>query len=299
MAAKTILITGASSGFGMLTARQLALAGHKVYASMPVERPAALKSYKELVTDHPVQTVVLDITSDKSCTDAVTKVLETTDKLDVLIHNAGGMCYGPAESFTPEAYARYMDLNCIGTQRLNRAVLPHMRKQKDGLIIWIGSSSTRGGTPPFLGPYFAAKAAMDSLAVTYSIELTRFGIETSIIVPGAFTKGTNHFAHAGQPDSPEVAEEYLGADKPYHGLGEEILTKLAGLEPEWADVGEVAREIVKVVAAEKGTRPFRVHVDPSNDGAEAVNELADQKRTDMYVKIGLQDLLEPAYNKSG
>ena len=71
------------------------------------------------------------------------------------------------------------------------------RRQRDGLLVWMGSSSSRGGTPPYLGPYFAAKAAEDALAVSYAAELSRFGIETTIAIPGSFTTGTNHFAHAG------------------------------------------------------------------------------------------------------
>jgi NAD(P)-dependent dehydrogenase (short-subunit alcohol dehydrogenase family) len=66
-------------------------------------------------------------------------------------------------------------------------------------LVWVSSSGVAGGTPPYLSPYFAAKASMDALAVLYARELTLWGIETSIIVPGAFTKGTNHFAHAGVP----------------------------------------------------------------------------------------------------
>jgi NAD(P)-dependent dehydrogenase (short-subunit alcohol dehydrogenase family) len=82
-------------------------------------------------------------------------------------------------------------------------------------VVWVSSSSTRGGTPPYLSPYFAAKAAMDSLAISYASELTRWGIETSIIVPGAFTKRTNHFVHAGAPADVERAAEY--SDGPYAG----------------------------------------------------------------------------------
>src|ERR687893_719673 len=95
----------------------------------------------------------------------------------------------------------------LSTQRVNRAALPHLRAQGHGLVLWVGSTSTRGGTPPYLAPYFAAKAAMDALAVSYAAELARFGIETSIIVPGSFTSGTNHFAHSGHPaDGPVVAD---------------------------------------------------------------------------------------------
>lgn len=294
MSAKRILITGASSGFGLMTARHLASAGHIVYASMLNEDAKAIQSFKELKSKHTVKPIILDVTSQQSCNDAVATILQNEKQLDVVVHNAGAMCFGPAESFTPETYIRYFDINCVGTQRLNRAFLPHMRSRRDGLIIWNSSTSTRGGTTPFLAPYFAAKAAMDSLAVTYSTELTRFGIETSIVVPGAFTRGTNHFAHAGQPDSKKIADEYLGEGKPYHGVSDEMLKKLARLEPEWADPEEIARQIVKIVDTEKGKRPFRVHVDPIDDGAEAVNEVADLKRQEMFERIGMEELLKPA-----
>lgn len=135
---------------------------------------------------------------------------------------------------------------------------------------------------------------MDSLVVTYATELTKFGIETSIVVPGAFTRRTSHFAHAGQPDSGEVSDEYLGEGKPYNGVLDEMLKKLAELEPEWADPEEVARQIVKIVETEKGKRPFRVHVDPIDDGAEAVNAVADRKRQEMFERLGMEELLKPA-----
>lgn len=107
-----------------------------------------------------------------------------------------GTCpLAPPNAFTPEQFAQLYDINVLSTQRVNRAALPQLRKQGRGLVLWVSSSSARGGTPPYLAPYFAAKAAMDSLAVSYASELTRWGVETSIIVPGAFTKGTNHFTH--------------------------------------------------------------------------------------------------------
>jgi NAD(P)-dependent dehydrogenase (short-subunit alcohol dehydrogenase family) len=82
----------------------------------------------------------------------------------VVIHNAGHMVFGPAEASTPQQLAELYDVNVVGTQRVNRSVLPHMRRQQQGLLIWISSSSSAGGTPPYLGPYFAVKAAMDALA---------------------------------------------------------------------------------------------------------------------------------------
>ena len=180
----------------------------------------------------------------------------------------------------------------LGTQRVNRAALPHLRRQHKGLLVWVGSSSTRGGTPPFLAPYFAAKAAMDALAVSYSTELALWGIETTIMVPGAFTKGTNHFAHSGKPSDQARVAEYEGG--PYAGIAEKALKGLAALEPADADPSEIARQIVRVVDLPFGKRPFRVHVDPSQDGAEIVNGVADRMRREMYCNIGLENLLHPA-----
>ena len=132
---------------------------------------------------------------------------------------------------------------------------------------------------------------MDALAVSYSTELALWGIETTIMVPGAFTKGTNHFAHAGAPSDQARAVAYEAG--PYAGIADKALKGLAGLEPADADPAEVAREIVRVVDAPFGKRPFRVHVDPSQDGAEIVNGVADRMRREMYRNIGLEDLLSP------
>jgi len=79
------------------------------------------------------------------------------------------------------------DVNVLSTQRVNRAALPQLRNRGMGSWFWVSSSSCAGERPPYLAPYFAAKAGMDALAVVYARELTRWGIETSIIVPGAFT----------------------------------------------------------------------------------------------------------------
>jgi len=165
-----------------------------------------------------------------------------------------------------------------------------------GLVIWVGSSSTRGGTPPYLAPYFAAKAGMDAMAVSYAGELARWNIETTVIVPGAFTSGTNHFANAGKPsDNARLSEYASGATAK---LGEEIMQGFARTAVPDSDVTEVANAIVKVVDTPFGKRPFRVHVDPANDGAEVVNGVADRVRSELLRNMGLGDLLHPAKGAS-
>jgi NAD(P)-dependent dehydrogenase (short-subunit alcohol dehydrogenase family) len=293
---QVIVITGASTGFGALAARALAQAGHTVYATMREttgRNAPQVAEAEHYATEHGVdlRTVELDVASAESVEAGIAKIIADTGRLDVVIHNAGHMSFGPAEAFTPEQFAELFDVNVLSTQRVNRAALPQLRKQGRGLVIWVSSSSARGGTPPYLSPYFAAKAAMDSLAVSYAAELARWGIETSIIVPGAFTKGTNHFAHSGSPADKVRAAEYDAG--PYAGVPEQALKGLASLEPADADVSAVAEAIVRIVDMPFGKRPFRAHIDPSHDGAEIVNGVADRVRAELFRRIGLEDLLSP------
>jgi len=222
----------------------------------------------------------------------IQEIIAKAGRLDVVIHNAGHMVFGPAEAFPPEQLAELYDVNVLSTQRMNRAALPVLRKQGKGLVIWVGSSSTRGGTPPYLAPYFAAKAGMDALAVSYAGELARWNIETTIVVPGAFTSGTNHFAHAGSPEDTARLKEYESG--PTANLTKQIMKCFELTAVPNADVSEVAKAIVKVVDMPFGTRPFRAHIDPANDGAEIVNGVADRVRAELLRNMKLADLLRPS-----
>jgi NAD(P)-dependent dehydrogenase (short-subunit alcohol dehydrogenase family) len=292
----TIVITGASSGFGSLAARALAKAGHIVYASMrdtAKHNAPQVDAAKQFSQENNVdlRTVELDVLSEESVNAAIQKIVRDNGRLDVVIHNAGHMVFGPLEAFTPQQLAELYDINVLSTQRVNRAALPQLRKQKQGLVIWVSSSSAAGGTPPYLAPYFAAKAGMDALAVVSARELTRWGIETSIVVPGAFTGGTNHFAHSGRPADTERAAEYDSG--PYKNFADDVMKGFASIVPPEADPAEVAEAIVKIVDTPFGKRPFRVHADPTQDGAEVVNMVCDRVRAELLRRIGLPDVLTP------
>jgi NAD(P)-dependent dehydrogenase (short-subunit alcohol dehydrogenase family) len=240
--------------------------------------------------------IELDVSSEKSIEAAIRQIVAEQGRLDVLMHNAGHMVFGPAEAFTPEQLAELYDINVLSTQRVNRVALPQMRKQHQGLLIWVSSSSSAGGTPPYLAPYFASKAGMDAMAVQYARELALWGIETSIIVPGAFTGGTNHFAHSGRPADKQRAAEYEAG--PYKGYEKKIQEAFAAIVPPDADAGAVADAIVKVVDAPFGKRPFRVHIDPTQDGADVAFAVMDRVRTEMLHRVGLSELLTPARAES-
>jgi NAD(P)-dependent dehydrogenase (short-subunit alcohol dehydrogenase family) len=289
-----ILITGAGSGIGKLSARALALAGHTVYATMRdvagrnAGRAAEARAWARThgADLHPLE---LDVLSQDSCDAAVAAVVAEQGRLDVVVQNAGHLVVGPTEAFTAEEVAQVLDTNFVGAHRVLRAALPRLRAQEAGLLLWISSTTTKGGFPPFLGPYGAAKAAMDSLAVSLSYEVARFGIETAIMVPGAFTRGTEHFPSAGKPRDAARAAAYAR----YDGVLDQVAERLDALTPPDADPQAVADELVRIVGLPRGRRPFRTVVDFVGDGAREVLEVAEAVRVDFARRIGIADLLVP------
>src|SRR5260370_409857 len=209
---KVIVITGASSGFGRLSANALAKAGHTVYASMrdtAGRNAPQAADVKKFAHDNKVdlRPIELDVSSEKSIETAIRQIVAEQGRLDVLMHNAGHMVFGPAEAFTPEQLAELYDINVLSTQRVNRVALPQMRKQRQGLLIWVSSSSSAGGTPPYLSPYFAPKAGMDAMAGQHAPARGVSGIRNSIIRYRAFTGGTKHFSpFRTSPDKQRPAE---------------------------------------------------------------------------------------------
>jgi NAD(P)-dependent dehydrogenase (short-subunit alcohol dehydrogenase family) len=290
-----ILITGAGSGIGKLSAQSLAQAGHIVYASIRdiggrnAGRAREMRAWAEAegVRLIPLE---LDVLSQASADAAVATIVREQGRLDVLVQNAGHLVVGPAEAFTDAETMAVLDTNFVGAHRVSRAALPQMRAQESGLLLWISSSTTKGGFPPFLGPYGAAKAAMDSLAVSMSYEVARFGIETSIVVPGAFTHGTEHFPSAGKPKDAVRNAAYAR----YDGVMDQVGERLSALTPPESDPQAVADELVRIVGLPHGQRPFRAVIDFVGDGAREVLEVAEAVRIDFARRIGIADLLAPS-----
>ena len=294
--AQVALVTGASSGFGRMIAGELAAAGLTAYASMRGTAGKNAGTVKDIAADAEskridLRTIELDVQDDVSVRSAVEDIIREHGRIDVLVHNAGHMVWGPTEAFTPEQLAELYDVNVLGTQRLNRAALPHMREARSGLLIWVSSTSVMGGIPPMLGPYFAAKAGMDQLAVCYARELAPFGIETAIVVPGAYTKGTNHFEHAGHPEDGQRADAYAKAWP--DDFADRMQKALAATDPSDSDPFEIGRAVAAIVQAPVGKRPFRTVIDPADDGAKVTFPVVDRIREQFLHRIGFAELLHP------
>ncbi len=293
---KVIVVTGAGTGMGRLAVRSLAAAGHTVYATMrdPDGRNAAkaedLRHHAHEV-GADLHVVELDVLSEESARAAVAAVLERSGRLDVVVHNAAHLFYGITEAFTPEQVLRAFDTNAVGALRVNRAALPAMRRQGSGLLLWVGSGTSMV-VPPFLAPYTAAKAAMDSFAESVSVEVARYGIETSIVMPGPFTQGTAHFANA-EP----ARDEHVAAD--YDRIADAVTEIGTATESLFApgvvqNVQAVADDIVRIVGLPHGRRPYRSSVDFSDFGDKPVSAVAEAQRERLLGRFGLADVLAPA-----
>jgi NAD(P)-dependent dehydrogenase (short-subunit alcohol dehydrogenase family) len=295
---KVIIVTGAADGIGRSTCNELARAGHTVYVSTWETKghdAHHAQDVEDFARKHGIdlRTIELDVSSEASANSTMETIVAESGRLDVVVHNVRQIVYGPAEAFTSEQLAELYDTNVLSTQRVNRAALPQLRKQGHGLLVWISSSCARGGSAPFLGAYASSKAALDALALSYAGELARWGIETTIVVPGAL--GPGHYLHSGRPHDPVRAEEY--ADGPTADLSEAALKGLARLSPRDADPQNVADAIVKVVEMPFGQRPLRIHFDPDDDGAAVVDGISDRARAELLRRIGLEDILKPAIIK--
>ena len=289
-----VVITGAGSGIGRLTAHALAEAGHTVYAGMRglgtrnaqrVDEIRAVASERKLDL-RPLELDVLDPASSQA---AAASVHAEHGGVDVLVHNAAHLYFGISEAFTPEQVARSFDTNVIGALRVNRAFLPAMRARRSGYLIWVGSGSSRV-VPPFLGAYTAAKAAFDSFAETIAYETVRFGIDTTIVMPGIFVEGTEHFPNAEFPEDADVQAEY-SAEYDSHLARNEEASRGMTLPGEEPAVQAVADEIVRAVALPPHRRPFRTTVDFTGVGDIPVNVVAAHVKTSFMQRFGMVDLL--------
>ncbi len=294
-----ILITGAATGIGNLTVRSLAADGHVVYASMRNLAGRNAEHARELLdlAQHDgvdIRVVELDVQSQESADAAVQAILAAVGRLDVVIHNAGHLYIGYVEAFTAEDIAHLFDINVIGLQRVNRAALPHMRGRRSGTLVYVGSTSTVS-VPPFLGPYVASKSAFDALAQITAYEVGQFGIETSIVMPGAFTQGTEHYPNASQASDQATTRAYAPLD-PMVARSEEAAE---GLFPPGvnADPISVAQEITRILTLPVGTKPFRSVIDFTDAGVkelrvDAVNAVTRRHQESFLSRMGFGALLE-------
>lgn len=223
---KVILITGASSGFGKATAELLAQRGHIVYGTSRTTK------------EHPsVHFLNMDVRDRESIASGVRQIIEKEGRIDVLVNNAGMGIGGSLELATPEEIDLQIGTNFMGCVNMCQAVLPHMRKQRQGRIINLSSIGGIMGLP-YQGYYSASKFAIEGFSEALSAEVKGFGITVSMFEPGDFATGFT----ASRKNSTLTLENEDYGDSFRRSLDLIEKEENGGLKPE-----VLARKIAKIV----------------------------------------------------
>ena len=278
---QVVLITGSSTGFGRLFAETLARKGHTVFATMrdPGGRNAKNASEIRALAEKdslPIHVLELDVTNDASVERAVDAAVAKGGRIDVAINNAGYYLSGLEEAVTTEQAQRLMDTNFLGSVRVNRAVLPRMRRQRSGVLIHISSGAGRVVLPS-TGFYCASKFALEALAEAYSYELAAQGIESVILEPGQYE--TPVFGNT-------VTAADLGRTDTY-GPAKEFPAKInAALSSTAGNAQEVADAVLRIIETPIGEKQLRYFVGPQDFGVDEINALSKRVQTSVLEAFG-------------
>ena len=279
---QVILITGASTGFGRLFTDTLARHGHTVFATMRDPRGRNANNAAEIrdlaeKDSLLIDVLELDVTDEASIERAVSAALAKAGRIDVVINNAGYVVSGLAETVTPEQARHLMDTNFLGPVRVNRSVLPHMRRQRSGVLMHISSAAGRL-VAPSMGFYSASKFALEALAEAYSYELAAQGIESVIVEPG-------------QHDTPVFGNTVTGADEARaasYGAFRDLPAKIqAVLSSSAANAQEVADVVLRIIDTPPGEKQLRYLVSAESFGIDQINALSEQVQANLLGAFGL------------
>lgn len=255
---KTILITGANSGFGKILAEQLSSkTEYNIIATMRNTISSNSEAKKELEKLPNVEVLELDVTSEKEVNIITHQIFQKHESIDILINNAGVFGGGLLEAHSIEQIQKLFDVNVYAPLRLMKAVLPSMRNQQDGLIINL-SSMLGFFSIPLNSVYCASKSALEALVTGSYSELIQKGVENILIEPGSFP--TELYQKAGiKADLKEVTESYDGmAEQMTEYANSAVYGALQKHNP---NPNNVVKKIIDLIEMEKGTRPMRNPID--------------------------------------
>ncbi|WP_102346762.1 oxidoreductase [Bacillus sp. Marseille-P3661] len=181
------IVTGASSGFGLLTSVALAREGYKVIATMRnLDKSEKLLTFADQAhVSSQIEMIELDVTDVSRIEVVIKDLIHRFGRINLLVNNAGYAAGGFTEELQIDEWRRQFDVNFFGMVAVTKEVLPYMREQRSGKVINISSISGRVGFPA-MGPYAASKFAVEGFSESLRLELLRYGIYVVLIEPGSY-----------------------------------------------------------------------------------------------------------------
>jgi NAD(P)-dependent dehydrogenase (short-subunit alcohol dehydrogenase family) len=282
---KVVLITGASSGFGKLIAETLARKGFQVFATMRNVKGKNAAVAQELLAlakreSLDLHVLELDVTDDASVERAVGEAAAQYGRIDVLVNNAGFGVTDLVETVPMSQAQRQFDVNVFGILRMNRAVVPHMKRHKSGLLLHVSSGAGRVVIPG-MGLYCASKFAMEALAEAYRYELASQGIDSVVIEPGAYATPIIEKLEQGEDPARKVGYGETAE------IPEKITQQIASSRSNPQDIADA---VLKIIETPAGERAVRYRVGPGAGGVEAINEVCARVQTQLLEAYGVAEV---------
>ena len=228
---QTILVTGASSGFGLLIANKLHHSGYTVIGTS--------RNPEKVQSKVPFKVIALDLDSEQSINTLPDRLFKEIGRLDILINNAGFLVNGIAEEIPIELGRQQFETNFWGTIKVTNTILPHFRKQKSGKIITVGSITGLVAFPS-TAYYAASKHALEGYYKALRYELTEFNIRVAMIEPGSFK--TNIM---------ENSSTTLNRIEDYNSLRNKSEKYADFIVEQGEDASMVAEKVLKVIKTDK------------------------------------------------
>jgi NAD(P)-dependent dehydrogenase (short-subunit alcohol dehydrogenase family) len=280
---KVAVVTGSSSGIGFETSLLLAKNGFFTYATMRNLNKSQgiidLKHKEKL----PLEVLQLDVTDDKSVKEAIGKIANERETIDVLVNNAGYALVGSLEELFIQEFKEQFETNVFGVIRVLQEVLPIMRKLRHGIIVNIGSVAGKIGFP-LTSAYVSSKFALEGLSESMAYEVEQFGLKVVLIEPGVIKTNFDNNLKIGKKVS-----TINDLNSPYVDITEK---RIAGFKPRFENGSppiEVAKVILKAITSKNVPPESRYLV---GDDAFKLIELRKKKPDNEFRRLVMEGVLK-------
>jgi NAD(P)-dependent dehydrogenase (short-subunit alcohol dehydrogenase family) len=236
---KVAVVTGSSSGIGLETSLLLARNGFYTFATMRnLDKSKAISNLKEKLS---LEILQLDVNDDESVKETIQKIINEQERIDVLVNNAGFGLVGPFEELSVEEFKEQFETNVFGVIRVTQAVLPIMRRQRNGIIVNISSIAGKIGFP-LTSAYVSSKFALEGLSESIAYEIEEFGIKVILIEPGVIKTNFNNNIKIGK----KVTND---SNSPYGEMTQKRISRFKPRFESGTPPIEVAKVILKTITS--------------------------------------------------